>query len=394
MSLPKSYYPALTGLRALAAYLVFFCHNAPDRIDWRWLPMHSWLSWFMEEWGVGVSIFFVLSGFLIATRYQDRVVLTAVWWRQYLRNRFARIYPMYALLTLVTFVLAIRPGDWTTSAGFSNAGSTWLLKLGLNLTFLKGFFDTYKFSGLLQGWSLTTEECFYVAAPFLLVGLRNKAWMLLLYAAGLLGVGAALLGVGQALKSWPVLGPAGFMSSPYFVLTYTFFGRCIEFLAGMGLALFLRKFSPKQRPSCGITTLGLLWLVACTALIATVRVELGASWETRTYVCIAINNVVLPFGIVLLLYGLMFERSWLRTLLETKLFDLLGRSSYVFYLIHMGFIGSFISVHLIGHPPVKLVELILVGIGLYILVEEPLRRRLTRSAPKPAFSGTHEITAK
>lgn len=116
MNVSKPYYPALTGLRAVAAYLVFFCHNTPDRIDWRWLPMQSWLSRFMLEWGVGVSIFFVLSGFLIATRYQQRIAPTRAWWGTYLRNRFARIYPLYALLTMLDFGIAAWQKPWATVA--------------------------------------------------------------------------------------------------------------------------------------------------------------------------------------------------------------------------------------------------------------------------------------
>ena len=377
MPTSKPYYPALTGLRAVAAYLVFFCHNAPDRIDWRWLPMQSWLSRFMEEWGVGVSLFFVLSGFLIATRYQDRLTLNRLWWGTYLRNRFARIYPLYALLTLLTFAVAAWQTPWASSSPQTSQDMG--VNLFLNLTLLRGFFDYYKFSGVMQGWSLTAEECFYVAAPLLLAGARQHTRRLLWYAAGLLGVGFLLVGVGQVVKHVPVLGPGGFMDSIPFMLIYTFFGRCVEFLAGIGLALFLRRrpATPSDRGTC--TWLGVGWILACTGGMAVLRATVNASEETKFNLCIPITNFVLPVGVVLLLYGLVREPSWLRSLLETPLLQLLGRSSYAFYLIHMGIIGNYISTHLIGHPPIKWLELILVSITLYQWVEEPLRRRLTRT---------------
>lgn len=58
-----------------------------------------------REWHTGVALFFVLSGLLICVRYRDRVELSNRWWKQYLLNRVARIYPMYLLLTCLTFVV-------------------------------------------------------------------------------------------------------------------------------------------------------------------------------------------------------------------------------------------------------------------------------------------------
>ncbi len=383
MQATKPYYPALTGLRAVAAYLVFFCHNAPDRIDWRWLPMHSWLSRFMEEWGVGVSIFFVLSGFLIATRYQQHLTLSGAWWKNYLRNRFARIYPLYALLTLLNFGVAAWQTPWATSA--PGTGHTMALQLVLNLTLLRGFFEQHIFTGLMQGWSLTAEESFYLAAPVLLLGARTNAWRLLPYAAGLLGSGFLLVGLGQLLQEVPVLGPGGFMGSVPFMLGYTFFGRCAEFLAGMGLALYVSRRPPPATPAAqtgSYTLLGAGWIVAGTALTATLRSTLPFNAVTKYHLCLPLYNFVLPVGIILLLYGLVYERSWLRSLLETRLFDLLGRSSYAFYLLHLGFISSCISVFLIGHPPIKWLELLILSLGVYWWIEEPIRRWLVRTTPK------------
>ena len=46
----------------------------------------------------GGQPFFVLSGFVIATRYQSSVRFTCRWWRHYLWRRFTRIFPLYLLL--------------------------------------------------------------------------------------------------------------------------------------------------------------------------------------------------------------------------------------------------------------------------------------------------------
>ena len=156
----RSYLPALTGLRALAAYLVFLHHFNPFDVP------ESWPRRLCMEGHVGVTVFFVLSGFLICHRYPwlwnpagvlaDRRRLTG-----YCINRFARIYPVYLLLTLYT-IHKVSLYDW----------ELWLT----NLTMLRGFSDRLKFTGVGQGWSLTVEECFYFSAPVLLP--LTAAWSL------------------------------------------------------------------------------------------------------------------------------------------------------------------------------------------------------------------------
>jgi peptidoglycan/LPS O-acetylase OafA/YrhL len=96
----QNYIPALTGVRAMAAFLVFISHfhyifdeNIPH-----------FVQRFFQEFHIGVTIFFVLSGFLIAFRYYDNFSLSKDWFKQYLKNRVARIYPMYFLLTIGAFI--------------------------------------------------------------------------------------------------------------------------------------------------------------------------------------------------------------------------------------------------------------------------------------------------
>ncbi|MFX7167379.1 hypothetical protein ABTI49_20220, partial [Acinetobacter baumannii] len=55
------------------------------------------------------------------------------------------------------------------------------------------------------------------------------------------------------------------------------------------------------------------------------------------------NNIVLPIGVVAFFYGLMKEKSLIRYLLSAPLMQLLGKSSYIFYLIHIGFISALLS---------------------------------------------------
>jgi peptidoglycan/LPS O-acetylase OafA/YrhL len=148
-------FPALTGVRALAAYLVFFHHFTPDE-----KLVGPSIYRLLTEGHIGVTIFFVLSGFLITYRYSDSLS----GWRgkdlyEYFKNRFARIYPLYFILLVVTF-LSLSERDVVV----------WFL----NLTLLKTFFEDYKFTGIGPAWSLTVEETFYWSAPFLFPLLKKS----------------------------------------------------------------------------------------------------------------------------------------------------------------------------------------------------------------------------
>jgi peptidoglycan/LPS O-acetylase OafA/YrhL len=68
----KSYFPVLTGLRAVAAWLIFLYHTnsfARDSLPGR----------IISEFHMGVALFFVLSGFPICARYNSRIVLSWQW---------------------------------------------------------------------------------------------------------------------------------------------------------------------------------------------------------------------------------------------------------------------------------------------------------------------------
>ena len=180
---PAKYLPALTGIRAIAAYMVFLHHfnpfrsfvNFPNTLGYK---LHS----FCNELHIGVTIFFVLSGFLISLRYQGTVLFTESWLSRYALNRFARIFPMYALITGITFLILTIGADYDYMKQYSMFSPfSKIVTIILNFTLLKGFFANLKYTGIAQGWSLTVEECFYFTVPFVLVSRSAKLLKVLLY---------------------------------------------------------------------------------------------------------------------------------------------------------------------------------------------------------------------
>lgn len=337
--------PALTGLRAVAAYMVFFHHYNP-------FSKGSFLHQFTAQWHIGVTLFFVLSGFLITWRYYH---LKPFRFKTYMINRFARIYPMYFILTTITFLYfifrKITPIDFTVYLH--------------NIFFTKGFFIDLKFSGIAQGWSLTVEEMFYLFAPLFFVFLRKSYRYLILLPLVFISLG--ILFMQLELKS-------GFLAEPELVFGYTFFGRCLEFFIGMALALllFYQKRNFKIITSVAIVFI-ILGIVALT--------QLNNFWS-QTF----LNTLVIPLlGIAPLLYGLLTERNVVSRFLATRVMVLLGKSSYVFYLIHMG-IFVIISNKISDTILFRFVFINCLAVVLYLFIEKPLNAFIRRAFSKPTES--------
>jgi peptidoglycan/LPS O-acetylase OafA/YrhL len=151
-------FPLFDGLRAMAVLAVLVTHTAL-------LSGANELAWYGKytaRLDVGVTIFFLISGFLlyrpfVAAHLDGRDGPRV---RDYARRRVLRIVPAYWLaLTL----LAIYPGllqMWT--------GHSWVYYL-----FLQDYSSDWTFGGLQPAWSLAIEAAFYVALPFVAYGLRR-----------------------------------------------------------------------------------------------------------------------------------------------------------------------------------------------------------------------------
>ncbi|MGI4866637.1 MAG: acyltransferase family protein [Janthinobacterium lividum] len=324
-TLPASrpaYYPALTGIRAIAAYLVFFVHFRP-------IGTPELVGRVATAFYITLSMFFVLSGFVIASRYQGSVQLTRGWWREYFWRRAARIYPIYFILNTSALVRVY----WPLPKGkIANA----LLLIFLSESMLRGFSNTLKYVGLPQGWSLTPEECFYFSVPLLLVLWQRRGTL------GAVGFVLATFATGVLLtlvcRDRPALH--GLFGSWHHLFGFTFFGRVFEFTLGVGLARWWGGRPSGQatgRP--WLTLAGLLWMVLTVGALAWIDSPQTAYDGNLYPSTIFLNIIVFPMGMTLLLAGLLAESSWLRTFLSTPLIHALGQRSYIFYLLHVGLLS-------------------------------------------------------
>lgn len=139
------YFPMLDGLRAVSVLLVLLFHTH----DKLWEPLNGYL---------GVTIFFVISGFLITTlllREEERDGKASIW-RFYVRRVF-RIFPLYYLALGAVSVLVLGFGMGSNPGSYPG-------RLLLLATYNGEFAGSGTFS---HSWSLGVEEKFYLVWPFL-----------------------------------------------------------------------------------------------------------------------------------------------------------------------------------------------------------------------------------
>lgn len=348
--------PALTGLRAMAAWLVFVRHTE------LYESQPTWLTRISKELHVGVTIFFVLSGFLITLRYYDSSRLEWSWFRGYLRNRVARIYPVYLGITLVSLVV------------YRADALGWFL----NLTLLGGFTHDRLVVG--PAWTLTVEECFYFSAPLLFFFMRRGFVWGVVFPLTL----AASICTAVSLAGLPDLDPF------WFVVHRTYAGRILEFVLGAQIALLVLRKRVSGRGGL-FTYGGLAWL--CGAIAVLVLGQAGGASAFRTADTMVFNNLfavlVLPWGPAFLILGLVTEETWIKRQLSKPLFVLCGKASYVFYLIHFGFVAGVLG-KLGMRAFSQFFVLNLLALAAFAFYEEPLRnlirgkRRTRREGLAPA----------
>src|ERR1700676_2943376 len=99
--------PGLTGLRFVAAFCVLIAHCLAILMRGH---EATFVFWLMQSANFGMTLFFVLSGFVIHYNYATLVTkgrLRGI--ANFLWARFARLYPLFLLILLVSAMLSIRP---------------------------------------------------------------------------------------------------------------------------------------------------------------------------------------------------------------------------------------------------------------------------------------------
>jgi peptidoglycan/LPS O-acetylase OafA/YrhL len=296
--------PALTGIRFYAAFLVFLSHvpviPGMDQVAGHHLLFNAGV--------VGVSFFFVLSGFILTYNYADVFSCNLArheYWK-FLWDRLTKIYPVHCAITLAVIPLQFRspnlPLDWRAAP--------------VHLLLAQCFWPSPKppfYSYLnVPSWSISCEWFFYLCAPFALYALAGRYLRIALI--------ALVAGYACAL-GWFIAG--GSEVSKLFYVSWFAPSRLPEFVVGVMLArLYLSaRFRAGKRLAATLQLAGLALILA------------GALYREQAPWPLWGGLLYVP-GSATLIYGLAQNRGALASHLGCRSIQVLGTASFSFYLLH------------------------------------------------------------
>lgn len=313
--------PALDGLRGIAIVAVFlqnyaggFIH-APDgsahlgsaalRLLAGVLGATFGLGW------MGVSLFFVLSGFLITgILYETRG--DAHYYRNFYARRALRIFPIYYLFAFVLLVLGI-----FVKAHWRAGDLLFLVYLGFPAVFVwPSLLQISPAFHITHLWSLCVEEQFYMLWPWPVAKMTSRNSMLLAC------FGIVLASLGFRTVVWWLGAAIGNWSYAFLI------GRMDGLAIGAAIAIGIRGPWRRQMQRCAAPAFTAA--IACIATICWIRHSVDATDALMS--TLGYSAVGLACGALILMS--LKTSSWTQQLMSLDVLRIFGKYSYGFYLYH------------------------------------------------------------
>lgn len=338
----------LTSLRFIFAVMVLLHHLMPS------------VHYFFYEGFVGVSFFFILSGFILSHSYKRKFLEVNYSKRDFYYSRIARIYPLH-LLTLGISVFFV---------GFTFTFD-YFLKFILNFTLLQSFvpFPDFYFSFNAVSWSISDEMFFYLLFPFIIIFI-NKNKLIPKISISIFVILVLMLNV--------------FLpeSSKHAILYINPFLRIFDFILGIILYDIWEKnkdnvFFQKK------ATVFEIMVVLLFLLFYTLSVHIPLGYRYSIYYWPIIS---------LLLFIFAFSKGFLSKVLSNNIFVVLGNSSFALYMIHLYGIkiiyalGSKFGINGVFYYWIIILLCIIASVVIYTLYEKPLNKIIRKKLVDEKFN--------
>ena len=345
------YQPEIDGLRFVAIFLVGFCMHLGNMIrDWTLnIPYNSnnIIHRAIMEGGYGVSIFFIISGFILSVPFAHQKLLQQkpVNLKEYYLRRISRIEPPYFISLLIFLIIRV-----------------WILHYDSLFQLLPNFIASafyihnivYGSASTINGvaWSLEVEIQFYVLAPLLtnIYYIKNKLGRRILFFVLIL-VGAYISYVFDNSASILTKGCyffCGMLAADWYVLReQEWNGKVIAFLTTLSFIFF--QFVP--------------------------------SYYQNVFFCL------IKILAILFIFYICLTNDYLKKILSVKIVTVIGGMCYSIYLTHMGVYGlmrhGFFQVRFTGiafldalfHYFIAGITALTVGCIFFLLIEKPTMKR-------------------
>jgi peptidoglycan/LPS O-acetylase OafA/YrhL len=382
----RRYVAALTGMRGVAACLVFLYHYAAlhpgVRLD-QTVPLLGVVLQFPFGFGfAGVDVFFVLSGFLLTLPFARATLGNepAPDLPRYFRRRLLRVFPAYYAQLLIL----LAAGAWFVSWNPLTASE---FLAHLLMFFNIGWEPVRPMVGVW--WTLPVELGFYLLLPLLAPLLRPARWL----AALAVGIVISVL-----YRYWAAahFGPLG--SDHAFLAASQLPGSLAEFLLGASAALLVQRLAltaSRRPPDWLLDLMFVAGLLFPSVWLWQVVLAAGADyWQGHWSMLMGPVALGLPLAVaVASLYWGCRIGTWL---LANRVVYFLGLISYSLYLWHfvvMQQVQVSVGERYAALPhwatfPISAAAVIGVASASYLLVERPFYRlrpwaRAFRTGSKP-----------
>nr|AKT74303.1 TxnB11 [Streptomyces bottropensis] len=364
----RSRLPSLTGARFIAACMVLICHVGIALIPRLGNPgAADYQRYFQASGDVGVSFFFVLSGFILT--WVNRPDDTP---RRFWRRRLVKIFPNHLVTLSVALLLMLSVGASITA--INTVPTVFLVQ-----SWIPDQEAVINYASNAPSWSLACELLFYLSFPLLLRLTRavrpRHLW------AWVVGVAVLIALVPLLARLLPEQPRMPLTNDPWWPVWFTYYfpvTRLLEFVLGILMALVVlhrRRFVLGRGP----------------ALLLTVGAFVGGANLPGVYRMVAATALPLALLIASIAKADVPDRS---RVLGSRLMVRLGEISYALYLVHYLVVcyGPIGAVHpenwakrvsipaALGYGVLTLMISLVLAWLLYTFVEAPAMRRFSRGA--------------
>jgi peptidoglycan/LPS O-acetylase OafA/YrhL len=302
MSNKTIYFPGLNGLRAISVLAVVISHTTTGlyhfNIDpgiFGTLPDGNPKGLWLADYGV--TIFFVLSGFLITFLLQSEKEQQPISVKKFYLRRILRIWPLYYAYVLIVVAICLIYGFYLNQQSLM-----YVLFFGANIPFLLNT----SIPLLIHYWSLGVEEQFYIFWPWVNKKIKSLFWFTVIAIVCIMTIKLVL----------------------HFRQPNSFWERAIQItrlhcmmIGGLGAILYKQRHPLFLRFADNKFTQLICWLFIL--LVALNKYHFVSVIDTEIIAVVAL----------LLIIGQIQVKNRLINL-ENRIMDFLGKISYGIYVLH------------------------------------------------------------
>ncbi len=402
----EGHLPALDGLRLMAAMLVAGGHYTGM------FPPGTMPEALLSFTGLGMTLFFVLSGFVIHYNYHATLQKPGGA-RLFLAARFARLYPLYIILFLFEFAYLLasarspcaRAGDFggqfAALLNYLTLTQSWTYTVACDKALI------YQYGPISAvTWSISVEMFFYLAYA---AGVRILS-SLHVTRAGVIAAAAAVY-IATIIFFWlcghyqadidkfalATFGPAASTATDYndsllrWLLYFNPLARLAEFCIGVAVAVAFMQREPRATNGAAASWTTFAVIVAVVA----VHLWLYSGAAGDVLIGRVASQLYAPL-VGIMMYCIVRDITPWSRVLSMPLMVSLGQASYSIYLLHEIFPSAYKRLGIAATDPVAawalwavtLALLALVSRVSYLVIESPARRVLRRllapQLPRPS----------